>query len=69
MGRLGRGEGGSRGNKGSVTNMEITRLMDLVAVMKSMCAFLCMCSNNIRAAVLLGLLGKRQTLFVIIVDG
>lgn len=69
MGRLGRGEGGSRGNKGSATNMEITWLMDLVAVIKSTCVFLCMCSNDIRAVALLGLLGKRQTLFVIIVDG
>lgn len=66
MGRLGRGEGGSRGNKGSATNMEITWLMDLVAVIKSTCVFLCMCSNDIRAVALLGLLGKRQTLSLLL---
>lgn len=60
MGRLVRGEEGGRGNKGSVIKRKITWLMDLVAVIKSMCMFLCMCNEDVRAAVLLGLHYKEK---------
>lgn len=55
MGRLVRGEEGGRGNKGSAIKRKITWLMDLVAVIESMCMFLCMCKEDVRAVVLLGL--------------
>lgn len=46
-----RGEEGSRDNKGSVITMKIT----LLALIQSLCVFLCMCSEDVRAVVLLGL--------------
>lgn len=52
---MGRFEESGRGNKGSVINMKITWLMDLVTVIESMCVFLCLCSEDVGAGVLLGL--------------
>lgn len=66
-----RGEEGSSGNKGSVINMKIAWLMDLVAAMESVCAFLCMCSEDVRAVVLLALLYKgidRHCLALLLID-
>lgn len=58
MGRLVRGEEGSKGNKDSVINMKITWLKDMVAVIESMCVF--RGSEDVRAVVLLGLHYKEK---------
>ena len=48
-------EEGSQCNKGSVINMKITWLMDFVTVIKSMCVFCVLCSEDVGAVVLRGL--------------